>query len=169
MAGISGTRATNSRPAEAEKWPCQNRRYGRRSPQVNIVFSAGADDRKPSSPFRASHGRRSSFAAGRHPVRLGPITNWTANERFLALPASRTTYIVSLQRTARREAGITGLSRDNRVRRKRGNDKMSETLLFSALTTRGVENRLMDAEPKRGFGSQRSTRQNGLDDIRKAV
>jgi hypothetical protein len=69
---------------------------------------------------------------------------------------------------------------------------MSETLLFSALTTPGVENRLMDAAPKlggdgpfrnvppqlgywlgirgrRGFGSQRSTRQDGLDDIRKAA
>jgi hypothetical protein len=69
---------------------------------------------------------------------------------------------------------------------------MSETLLFSALTTPGVENRLMDAAPKlggdgpfrnvppqlgywldncgrRGFGTQPSTRQNGLDDIRKAV
>jgi hypothetical protein len=75
---------------------------------------------------------------------------------------------------------------------KRGNDKMSETLLFSALTVRGIESRPVDAALKlggdgpfrnvppqlgywlgtrgrRGFGTQPSTRQNGLDDIRKAV
>lgn len=75
---------------------------------------------------------------------------------------------------------------------KRGNDEMSEMLLFSALTVRGVENRPADAALKlggdgpfrnvppqfgdwlgtrgrRGFGTQPSTRQNGLDDIRKAV
>jgi hypothetical protein len=69
---------------------------------------------------------------------------------------------------------------------------MSETLLFSAVMTRGAENRLADATLKlggdgpfrnvppqfgywlgsrgrRGFGTRRSTRQNGLDDIRKAA
>jgi hypothetical protein len=69
---------------------------------------------------------------------------------------------------------------------------MSATLLFSALTTRGIENRPVDSALKlggdgpfrnvppqfgywlgtrgrRGFGTQPSTRQNGLDDIRKAV
>ena len=69
---------------------------------------------------------------------------------------------------------------------------MSETLLFSAPTPRGVENRPVDATLKlggdgpfrnvppqfgywlgrrgrQGFGAQPSTRQNGLDDIRKAV
>jgi hypothetical protein len=69
---------------------------------------------------------------------------------------------------------------------------MSETLLFSALTVRGIESRPVDAALKlggdgpfrnvppqlgywlgtrgrRGFGTQPSTRQNGLDDIRKAV
>jgi hypothetical protein len=69
---------------------------------------------------------------------------------------------------------------------------MSETLLFSALASRGVENRPADATLKlgsdgpfrnvppqfgywlgnrgrHGFGARPSTRQNGLDDIRKAV
>jgi hypothetical protein len=69
---------------------------------------------------------------------------------------------------------------------------MSATLLFSALTTRGIENRPVDAALKlggdgpfrnvppqfgywldtcgrRGFGTPPSTWQNGLDDIRKAV
>ncbi len=69
---------------------------------------------------------------------------------------------------------------------------MSETLLFSALTIRGIENRPVGAALKlggvgrfrnvppqfgywlgtcgrRGFGTQPSTRQDGLDEIRKAV
>ena len=69
---------------------------------------------------------------------------------------------------------------------------MSETLLFSALTIRGIESRPVDAALKlggdgrfrnvppqfgywlgirgrRGFGTQPSTRQDGLDEIRKAV
>jgi hypothetical protein len=69
---------------------------------------------------------------------------------------------------------------------------MSETLLFSPLTIRGIENRPVDAAPKlsvdgpfrnvppqfgywlgtrarRGFGTRPSRLQNGLDDIRKAL
>jgi hypothetical protein len=69
---------------------------------------------------------------------------------------------------------------------------MSETWLFSPLTIRGIETRPVDAAPKlggdgpfrnvppqfgywlgirasRGFGTQPSTLQNGLDDIRKAL
>jgi hypothetical protein len=69
---------------------------------------------------------------------------------------------------------------------------MSETLLFSPLTIRGVENPPIDAAPKtrvdcpfrnvppqfgywldararRGFATRSSTWQNGLDDVRKAL
>src|SRR5450631_3850630 len=47
------------------------------------------------------------------------------NERFRALPASRTTYIVSLKKTAARSQDNelfrdNGLSRDNQVRRQTG-------------------------------------------------
>jgi hypothetical protein len=46
--------------------------------------------------------------------------------------------------------GITGYPGMTKSDAKRENDEMPETLLFSALTTRGVENRLVDAALKLG-------------------